>query len=225
MACWAGYILHLLPAMATAIIAGVRLIRIVLISAAVGCFVTEFSARAQTAQTRQQQLASCSQTTDTDRTIAGCTGVIQSNSEVPQVRAAALSNRGVAHESRGEKDKALVDYLEAIRLSPNSRAAVSAHINIANIYREDGKPDRAIMEYDDALRLDSSNSQALNNRRLVYQSISAGSIQPGQYLPGFISGGEVTFNPRLCRSGSASNGRITSSALMSFTLMSVWKCQ
>jgi tetratricopeptide (TPR) repeat protein len=59
----------------------------------------------------------CTQTGDRDRSIAGCTRVIQRGDETAQIRALAYNNRGVAY-ALGDPDRAIADYTEAIRLDP-----------------------------------------------------------------------------------------------------------
>jgi len=50
--------------------------------------------------------------------IRGCTQVIEDASESDSNRALALHMRGLAYVARGDNDRAITDYNEAIRLNP-----------------------------------------------------------------------------------------------------------
>ena len=51
-----------------------------------------------------------------DTVIDGCTAVIQSGREPPEKLATAFDNRGVAYRHKGEYERALQDYEQAIDL-------------------------------------------------------------------------------------------------------------
>ena len=57
---------------------------------------------------------------DPDRSIAGCTRILQGRGETAQNRGMAYNKRGNARRGKGEYDRAIADYNEAIRLNPNS---------------------------------------------------------------------------------------------------------
>lgn len=52
--------------------------------------------------------------------IRGCTQVIEDASESDSNRALALHMRGLAYVARGDNDRAITDYNEAIRLNPTN---------------------------------------------------------------------------------------------------------
>ena len=55
-----------------------------------------------------------------DQRIGGCTAIIQAEREVPANMAIAFNGRGNGHASKGEYDRAIEDYDQAIRLNPRS---------------------------------------------------------------------------------------------------------
>src|SRR5215212_8106070 len=77
-------------------------------------------------------------TAEGDRQIAGCTEVLRRDSEIsveramiPAKRAIILSNRGVAYYLKGDWDRAIADYSEAIRADSNF---IAAFINRGTTY-------------------------------------------------------------------------------------------
>jgi tetratricopeptide (TPR) repeat protein len=69
---------------------------------------------AGTAQTRDQQRCSAP---DPDLSISACTAMIQSGRETRQDLAQAFFFRGIAYFHKGESDRAIQDFDQAIRLS------------------------------------------------------------------------------------------------------------
>jgi Flp pilus assembly protein TadD len=61
-----------------------------------------------------------------DTVIAGCTAIIQSGQEPCEKLATAFDNRGVAYRQKGEDDRALQDYEQAIQLNPSNATAYNA---------------------------------------------------------------------------------------------------
>src|SRR5262249_51849600 len=53
-----------------------------------------------------------------DRTIAGCTHIIESGSATQTDLKAAYVNRGVSYKNKGDFDRAIADYNQAIALDP-----------------------------------------------------------------------------------------------------------
>jgi tetratricopeptide (TPR) repeat protein len=86
---------------------------------------------------------------DTDRMIVGCTRIINDGSEDAKVRSIAHVSRALAWQRKAERDKALSDYAEAIRLAPNEALPYN---NRAILWRELGEVDRAIADFDEAIR-------------------------------------------------------------------------
>jgi tetratricopeptide (TPR) repeat protein len=101
-----------------------------------------------------------------DNIIEGCTAVIQASKDPPQKLATAFDNRGVAYRRKGEYDRALQDYDQAISLNPGSAYPYN---NRGIIYRIKGDYDRAISDYDEAIWLKSGDfPAAFYNRALAY---------------------------------------------------------
>jgi tetratricopeptide (TPR) repeat protein len=102
---------------------------------------------------------------DPDTTIAGCTRVLDAGDETPKVHSTVYNARGIAYKRKGDYDRAIVDYDEAIRLDPNNARAYS---NRGNAYADKGDYDRAIADYDEAIRLDPKFARAYSNRGNAY---------------------------------------------------------
>jgi Flp pilus assembly protein TadD len=77
----------------------------------------------------------------------------------------AYNNRGSAYGKKGENDRAIADYNEALRLNPK---LASAYNNRGLAYSKKGENDRAIADHNEALRLDPKFASAYNNRGLAY---------------------------------------------------------
>src|ERR1700740_1708386 len=101
-----------------------------------------------------------------DSVIDGCTAVIQSGQEPREKLATAFDNRAVAYRRKGQYDRALQDYEQAIRLNPNN---ANAYNNRGIIYRIKGEYGRAIADYDEAIWLKNGDFPvAYYNRALAY---------------------------------------------------------
>jgi tetratricopeptide (TPR) repeat protein len=96
-----------------------------------------------------------------DLRISGCTTVIQSGRETHRNLAIAFNNRGVAYKAKGEMDRAIQDYDEAIRLEPDVN---SFFLNRGNAYQVKGDYRRAIEDYDQAIYLKPDYADAFNAR-------------------------------------------------------------
>jgi len=84
----------------------------------------------------QHEVSWCNDATpDLDLQIKGCTALIQSGQWSEKYVAFAHNNRGNAYQATGEFDRAIADYIEAIRLDPKY---VFAHNNRGNEYRSAG---------------------------------------------------------------------------------------
>ena len=100
-----------------------------------------------------------------DVVISGCSAVIQARQDSPRRLAAAYNNRGFAHKFKGDFDRALEDYDQAILLNPSY---ANAYNNRGVIYRLKGENDRAIADYDQAIWLDSNVPAFFYNRAIAY---------------------------------------------------------
>jgi tetratricopeptide (TPR) repeat protein len=71
--------------------------------------------------------------------------------------AEAYNNRGNAYYSKGDHERAISDYNEAIMLNPNF---AEAYNNRGYVYEKKGDIDKAIADYESALRIDPNSSTA-----------------------------------------------------------------
>ena len=93
--------------------------------------------------------------------IRGCTQVIEDASESNSNRALALYMRGLAYVARGDNDRAITDYNEAIRLNPTNGLTFNER---GLAYKAKGDVDRAIADLNEAIRLNSGNADIHYNR-------------------------------------------------------------
>jgi tetratricopeptide (TPR) repeat protein len=70
------------------------------------------------------------------------------------------------HEWKGDLDKALKDFADAVRLDPSDAAAYG---NRGVTWTAKGEFDKALDDFDKALRLDPKYASAFNNRGVVWQ--------------------------------------------------------
>jgi len=97
-----------------------------------------------------------------DVAIAACTRAINSGVGQPSTN---FYNRGVAYKGKGDDDRAIADYTEAIRLDPKY---AKAHFKRGNVYAEKAVYDTAIANYTEAIKLDPKYASAYYNRGFVY---------------------------------------------------------
>ena len=98
--------------------------------------------------------------------IEHCTRAIDSGDLSIENLADAFNYRGVAYGHKGDYDRAIRDYDEAIRLDPEY---ADAFFNRGNAYDDKGDYDRAIQDYDQAIRLDPDFPLAFFNRGNRYR--------------------------------------------------------
>ena len=82
-----------------------------------------------------------------DGSLRACTDIINANVETQQNLAIAHYNRGNAHSTKQDNDRALADFDTAIELNPDLGPAYN---NRALIYDAKGDYDRAIADFDKA---------------------------------------------------------------------------
>ena len=68
--------------------------------------------------------------------------------------------------AKGDLDRAIADYSEAIRLDPKSG---HAYLNRGSAWGTKGDLDRAIADFDQAIRLDPKDAQAYYNRGIAWE--------------------------------------------------------
>ena len=117
------------------------------------------------AQTREQQWKWCAQNTDLDLLIGGCTALIQGGRETQHNLAVAFTNRGVAYERKGQYDRAIQDYDQAIRLNPNDANAFNGRCWNRAIL---GQLQLALTDCDASLRLRPNDANTLDSRGFAY---------------------------------------------------------
>jgi tetratricopeptide (TPR) repeat protein len=87
---------------------------------------------------------------DWDQQIRSCTALIQSDRESVHNRAIAYNFRGNSYYAKGDNDRAITDYNEAVRLDPMYE---SAYVNRGLSYYVKGDSDLAIAHFRKALQL------------------------------------------------------------------------
>jgi tetratricopeptide (TPR) repeat protein len=107
------------------------------------------------------------QAIDPDLRISGCTSVIQCGTETQANLAIAFNNRGIAYAAKGDNDRAIQDYDEAIRLKPDYGYAF---INRGTAHSAKGDSDLGIQDFDQAIRLNPDDADAFYNRGNTYQA-------------------------------------------------------
>jgi lipoprotein NlpI len=95
-----------------------------------------------------------------DQIIDGCTAVIQLG-YTGQFLVTAFNNRGIGYAQKGQYDRAIADYDQAIQLNPNYATAFT---NRGRAYTNKGEYDLAISDYDQAIRLNPNYTEAFFNR-------------------------------------------------------------
>jgi lipoprotein NlpI len=70
--------------------------------------------------------------------------------EIASFRATAYDHSGLAAKAKGDLDRAITDFNEAIRLNPQN---ISAYLNRGNTYEAKDDLDHAIADYSEAIRL------------------------------------------------------------------------
>jgi tetratricopeptide (TPR) repeat protein len=137
--------------------------RIALTLAVAGCL----QAVSSVAQTPQDWALCLGQDLSSfDFPIQGCTAVIQAGRQMLDRLATAYNNRGVAYRIKGEYDKAIDDFNEAIKLRPSFANAFN---NRGVAHRNKGDLNGALADYDQAIRLKPDYAAAFYNRGLVYE--------------------------------------------------------
>ncbi len=100
-----------------------------------------------------------------DLRIGGCTAVIQSGQDTPATLAVAFVNRAFAYRTKGDNNRALQDFDQAIKLVPNYPAAFNGRGIAWHALRN---YDRAIADFNEAIRLSPMFSSAFANRGNSY---------------------------------------------------------
>jgi tetratricopeptide (TPR) repeat protein len=99
-----------------------------------------------------------------DIAIAACNRAIASGTYTGNDLASVYSNRGIKYKRKGDIDRAIADYDQAIRLN---RRFAAAFYNRGNSYAFKDQSERAAQDYSEAIRLRPNYPQAFNNRCAV----------------------------------------------------------
>ena len=114
-----------------------------------------------------QEIQRCdSDASHPDIKIVACTRNIKSGRFIGQNLAIAFTNRGLAYKKKGQWEKAIADFSEAINLKPDF---VFAFNNRGNAYYGKGLFDRAIKDYDKAIHLKPDDAKIFADRGLAYE--------------------------------------------------------
>src|SRR5262245_17927189 len=103
---------------------------------------------------------------DPDRSIAACTRIIQRRGETTTDAAIAYYSRGSAYANKGDGERAIADFSEAIRLSPK----VEFYFFRGFLYATKNDLDRAIADFSAAIQLDPKFADGYINRGNMYSS-------------------------------------------------------
>ena len=133
--------------------------RIVLIAAGL------LQASTAMAQTDDQLRKWCFGDATDDQTIQGCESIIKAGKGTTAKIEDAFYNLGISYANKGQYDRAIQDYDQAIKLNPNY---VKAFNNRGLSYDNKGQHDRAIQDYDQAIKLNPNDADAFYNRGLSH---------------------------------------------------------
>ena len=93
--------------------------------------------------------------------LIGC----ESAEKTKEMDSIALVNRGIDFGKKGQLDRAIVFFNEALELNPRN---AEAYYNRGSAYAHKDQYDRAISDYSEAIELNQKYEKAYNNRGLVY---------------------------------------------------------
>src|SRR5262249_17279604 len=108
-----------------------------------------------------------SDTAAPDTSIAACDRAISSGRNKGRNLAIVYYNHGVAYGQKGDLDRAIADYEEAIRVD---KTYPSAYTNLCNVWNDKSQAGRAIPYCDQAIKLNPKDVHSFNNRCRAYLS-------------------------------------------------------
>jgi tetratricopeptide (TPR) repeat protein len=127
------------------------------------------AAMAAMGQSLQENWEKC-KSVDLDTRIAGCTAVIQSGLLTALLPSEKLSNiyvnRGTAYYNKGDYNRAIQDYDQAIRLDPKY---MPAYYSRGSAYFKKSDYDPAIQDLNEAIRLNPNDTSAYVVRGDAYR--------------------------------------------------------
>jgi tetratricopeptide (TPR) repeat protein len=83
----------------------------------------------------------------------------------PSIDAKTYFNLGLTNYDKGEYDRAIHNYTEAIKINPKYAMCFNSR---GNAYFMKGQYDKAISDYDKAIKINSNYAAAFYNRGMVY---------------------------------------------------------
>jgi tetratricopeptide (TPR) repeat protein len=104
---------------------------------------------------------------DPDQVIAACTRIIQDKQDSADNHGVGYSNRAGAFQLKGEIDRAIADYSEAIKLVPNYGRR---YYRRGLAYSQKGDFDRAIADYNTAIRIEPDFAEAYVFRAFAHHA-------------------------------------------------------
>lgn len=104
---------------------------------------------------------------DFDGAISYCTAALQANPKLPAV---IYTNRGIAYVRKNNREMAISDFDEAIRVDPKN---ARAYFNRAYVRGDEGKHREALNDYNEAIRCDAAYASAYYNRGETYLEMHA----------------------------------------------------
>ncbi len=107
----------------------------------------------------------CAGTGTADERTAACTRAITSGQLSTVAVAATYYNRGIAWKQKGDSDKAIADYNEAIRHNPQYALAYN---NRGNAWQQKGDNGKALADFNEAIRLNPHDPFAYYNRGIAW---------------------------------------------------------
>jgi len=134
------------------------------------------AAAASSIKATMRDVSLCAQTKQVDAAIEGCTRVIDDPKQKPKARAGAYYNRGNALQQKGEADRAIADFDEAIKLEPKN---ANAYNNRGTARNEKGDADGAMEDFNAAIKHNARYASAYFNRAnvLAGKGDSAGALK------------------------------------------------
>src|SRR6266511_3731541 len=95
-----------------------------------------------------------------DQRLDGCSAVIKAARDKGDKLAEAFNNRAIGYRLKGEYDRAIADYDQAIKLKPSAEA----YFNRGNAHLGKSHYDHAIDDYNQAIKLKADFAAAFDNR-------------------------------------------------------------
>jgi lipoprotein NlpI len=118
----------------------------------------------------KQEGNQCKLEGDPSVVIQACTRIIEAGRETVQVRGAAYYSRANAYSEKGDQDRAISDYGQAIKLTPQD---VSPVVDRGDAYVRKGDYDHAIVDFSHALSLCRQGLCSKAGERLAFANRGA----------------------------------------------------